>query len=235
MIGTMRLPWVLVLSMGCGPVVSVESADSGSSEGTSESEGPVTMSTSTTTGPPSTSTTTSPPSTSTTTTDPTVTTSDPDGSSGVTFVTPSDGGPSEQCMCDVFAQDCGQGDKCMPWSNDGTPTWNCTRCSPIADNPGQPGDVCMVEGSPVSGIDDCDYGAMCWNVDLETLEGTCVAQCTGNQDNPSCSGNTDCLIANDGVLNLCLPVCDPLADDCPPEQTCIESTNAFVCVPTGVE
>src|SRR5690606_38571371 len=35
--------------------------------------------------------------------------------------------------CDVFAQDCPKGEKCMPWANDGGGSWNATTCSPVED------------------------------------------------------------------------------------------------------
>lgn len=121
----------------------------------------------------------------------------------------------------------------MPWAADGTDVWNSTRCSPIEDEPGQIGDECSVEGSGVSGIDSCDIGAMCWNVDPETNMGTCIGMCVGDESNPICDDtSTDCLIANDGVLALCLPSCDPLLDSCGPGRACIASVHTFVCAPS---
>ena len=144
---------------------------------------------------------------------------DPDGG-GVTF------------ECDPFAQDCPEGEKCMPWANDGGSAWNATRCSPIADNPGQVGDVCTVEGSGVSGIDDCDMGAMCFDVDPETNEGTCVEMCSGDETNPICeTANTTCTISNQGSLVLCRPICNPLADECAPGEGCYPVNDSMVCAP----
>ncbi len=134
--------------------------------------------------------------------------------------------------CDMFAQDCPEGEKCMPWADDGGNSWNATRCSPISENPGQPGDECSVEGSGVSGIDDCDIGAMCWDVDPKTNIGTCVAMCTGDSANPLCEDpDTSCNIVNDGALVLCLPTCDPLLQDCPEGQACYPVLEEFTCVP----
>ena len=39
------------------------------------------------------------------------------------FFCPPDGG-DEFFECDLFAQDCPAGEKCMPWANDGTEVWN---------------------------------------------------------------------------------------------------------------
>ncbi|MCH9684851.1 MAG: ribulose phosphate epimerase [Deltaproteobacteria bacterium] len=149
---------------------------------------------------------------------------------GVGFIEDPDGG-GISFECDIFAQDCPDGEKCMPWSNDGG-AWNATRCSPIAENPGQPGDECAVEGSGTSGIDDCDVGVMCWDVDGETNMGTCVAMCTGDAANPICEDpDTTCSIANDGAIVLCLPVCDPLLQDCPEGQACYPVAEDWVCGP----
>jgi hypothetical protein len=222
---------LLLMVAGCGPVV-IPPGD------TDTDAMAVTGSSTEAAHLPSTSTATS----TATSAPPSTTTSDTTGGSestdeGVVFLRPTDGGPTSTCACDLSGQggyECPEGEKCMPWANDGGDAWNCTRCSPLADNPGQPGDECSVEGSGVSGIDDCDVGSMCWDVDPETNMGTCVAMCTGDEASPWCKDpGTDCFIANDGVLILCLPTCDPLGDQCAPGQSCTPSEQAFVCVPTG--
>lgn len=164
---------------------------------------------------------------------------DGDGSSGsdtggddMTFILKPDGGPPGVFDCDLFAQDCRAGDKCMPWANDGGASWNSTRCSPIAASPGQAGDACMVEGSGVSGVDDCDIGLMCWNVD-ENGQGTCEDMCTGSSDNPICEDPDDaCSIANNGAIVLCLSACDPITQDCGVEnEVCYPINEDWVCAP----
>jgi hypothetical protein len=229
-------PAAVVLALACGPSIELQDETSSSDDG---STGTV----ATTTPPPSTTTSTS---TSTTTSTSTSTGEDTtlDDTTGVLFLIEPDGGVCVvsgdghwHCSeCDLFAQDCPDGEKCMPWANDGGNAWNATRCSPIAESPGQPGDGCTVEGSGTSGLDDCDLSVMCWNVDPETNVGTCVAMCTGDEANPSCPGETSCVIANDGALLLCLPPCDPLAAACPTEQTCTAVDDDPVCIPsTGVD
>jgi hypothetical protein len=136
--------------------------------------------------------------------------------------------------CSVWDQDCPDGSKCMPWANDGGSAWNDARCSPLDPSPALPGDPCEVEGSSVSGVDDCDIAAMCWNVDAETNEGTCVSFCAGSEVAPSCEDPAAaCSISNEGVLALCLPVCDPLAQDCSVGQGCYPQGggSGFVCSP----
>ena len=141
------------------------------------------------------------------------------------------GGPATEC--DVWAQDCPEGQKCMPWANDGSSAWNATKCTDVMENAGMPGDECTVEGNGVSGIDSCQKASMCWNVSAETGTGVCIGFCTGSQEAPQCNEpGTNCVIANDGVLILCLPGCDPLQQDCPNMDLCIPQPmgDGFVCV-----
>ncbi|MCR9160754.1 MAG: hypothetical protein ACE37F_04040 [Nannocystaceae bacterium] len=153
----------------------------------------------------------------------------PQGGGGF-IIEPDGGGTSVEC--DIWAQDCVAGEKCMPWANDGGSAWNATRCVPIDPDPVGVGETCVVEGSGVSGIDDCDLGAMCWGVDAETNEGTCVAMCEGSPEAPTCAPEaTACSITNEGVVILCLPICNPLADECAADQGCYPVGEVFQCVP----
>jgi hypothetical protein len=114
-------------------------------------------------------------------------------------------------------------------------SWNRNSCKMI-NGQGLPGDDCMAtDGSGVSGNDTCDKGSMCWDIDADTQTGYCVEFCTGDANNPVCSGDTICAIYNDGVLPLCLPTCDPLngGADCPnTDNVCIGDPGGqgFVCV-----
>ena len=156
------------------------------------------------------------------------------GSTSLDFIENPDGGGLYGLSCDVFAQDCPRDQKCMPWANDGGGAWNSTRCSPVADQPAQVGETCTVEGSAVSGLDDCDLGLMCFHVDPRTNEGTCVAMCEGTEEMPTCSDAARvCSQTHDGGLHLCLQPCDPIALDCPPELSCTANDVEFVCVRPG--
>ncbi|MGH1344981.1 MAG: vWA domain-containing protein [Nannocystales bacterium] len=123
---------------------------------------------------------------------------------GSGFITDPDGG-GVSVECSVWDQDCGDGEKCGPWANDGGPLHNATRCVPVAPDPLAPGEPCAVEGSGVSGLDDCDIGVVCYDVVEKTLEGTCVAMCSGPESSPVCPKGSWCNITNDGVLALCMP------------------------------
>jgi hypothetical protein len=150
-------------------------------------------------------------------------------STGVVFLLPNDGGISFEC--DVFRQDCPLGEKCTPWASDGGPTWNGTKCMPVVDDPAGSGEPCHVQGSPTSGLDDCDRRSMCFYVDPETLEGTCTPFCAGDEADPQCDRGRFCPLLADSALALCLPLCSPHQQDCPAGQACYPSMGEWVCSP----
>lgn len=141
----------------------------------------------------------------------------PDGSDGVT-------------ECDNWAQDCPAGQKCAATTEHSS--WDSLRCVPVVPDPHQPGDPCVMLGADDSGVDSCDLGAMCWSVGADDT-GTCVALCTGAPGSPTCAPESTCALLNGGVLNLCLPGCDPLLQDCPGDDLCVPNQGAigFVCLP----
>ncbi|MEM7160720.1 MAG: ribulose phosphate epimerase, partial [Myxococcota bacterium] len=140
-------------------------------------------------------------------------------------------GPTDG-SCDVWEQDCPEGEKCAAYANEKSDWWNDLHCVPVPENPAQIGDPCYAPEGPAAGIDDCDHGAVCWDVDEEGM-GTCLGLCTGSAESPSCSINGDvCVIANAGVLNLCLAGCDPLLQDCGDGQGCYPAAaDGYVCAP----
>jgi hypothetical protein len=143
---------------------------------------------------------------------------------GQSFVVPPDGGSANEC--DPKAQDCPDGQKCTAWANDGGTFWNANRCVAITGE-NVAGDPCMVEGSGVSGVDDCGLGNICMYTNEENF-GTCIAFCQG--ENEDCDPGSVCAIYNDGVLPICLVSCDPLIQNCPELQACIDTPNgAFIC------
>ncbi len=147
------------------------------------------------------------------------------GEDSVGFVLRPDGGGAAN-ECDPKVQDCEEGQKCTAWANDGGTFWNANRCVEVS-GAGVGGDSCMVEGSGVSGIDDCDKGFICMYTNEENI-GTCIEFCTGEDED--CDPGNICAIYNDGVLPICLVACDPLLQDCPADQSCIDTPNAaFIC------
>lgn len=199
------------LTIACGPTVGLDTSTGNDSDSTSSP--------------------TPSPTTTTTSANPTT--------AGETMVGPQDTGvgTSEPWLdlpedCSLYEQDCPPGFKCMPWGSDGGPDWNDTRCVPVADDPGAPGDPCTVEGSVNSGIDDCDIGVMCWHIDPETNEGVCVEQCGGSPSEPTCNQPChQCALSGSSVLDLCLLTCDPIAQNCLPGDGCYPVNDRFICVP----
>jgi hypothetical protein len=121
--------------------------------------------------------------------------------------------------CDVFMQDCPDGQRCNPWADDGGNVWNASRCVPEDVGAGTPGEPCTVEGSGFSGVDTCAEGAMCFHVDPETLEGVCVELCSGTVDVPVCLEGT-CVLQFEAALPLCLETCDPEMSTCLKTEVC---------------
>lgn len=181
-----------------------------------------------TTGPGNPTTGSVPPTT-TTTTQPADSGSDGD-SGGNPFIPYPDGGDGESCS--TVVQDCPDGEKCTVWANDGGTSWNATRCVPVVDDPDGIGEPCLVEGSPFSGLDTCELGAMCFWVDGDTLEGTCIPFCSGTKDVPICDDEGYfCRVTGSGIPLVCVPRCDPLGNDCAPGQACIPYHEDFECTP----
>lgn len=134
--------------------------------------------------------------------------------------------------CDPWVQDCPDGEKCMPYSGDGSSVWNSLKCVPVMPGAVGAGESCEVEGSAVSGIDNCAEGLMCWGVDPQTGIGTCVPQCTGTPGDPSCPTCSSCFPFGE-VFALCLQDCSILEQDCGDGNLCIPAPldpGHFVCV-----
>ncbi|MEM9454794.1 MAG: hypothetical protein AAGF11_11490 [Myxococcota bacterium] len=135
--------------------------------------------------------------------------------------------------CNPITQDdCPAGEKCMPVGLGGG-SWDATMCVAIDPAPVAVGDVCDVVGNATSGLDNCDIGAMCWNVDGATLQGTCIELCSCSYDNPQCViSNAVCAVVNSDVLPLCIPVCNPLdPTDCAANEGCYPVGAYFQCAP----
>lgn len=244
-----RLAWLgwPVVVCACGPTVGVETGGgAGSSEdsttGGADSVGPSTGATASTTV--ATSDPTQGASEGITPPDET-TTEWMDESTGVaeggTFLVIPDGGGypcSTFSVCDVWAQDCPEGEKCVITDGDGTADLEgCVfpSCVPLDPNPVPTGSPCTMPDGPWSGVDDCDIGAFCWDVDPVTLEGTCVASCMGSEANPLCDGGLTCVIDFASWITVCVPGCDPLAPACGEGGTCGVTNGAPpVCLPTSL-
>jgi hypothetical protein len=60
-----------------------------------------------------------------------------------------------------------------------------------------------------------------------------VAQCAGTADVPVCPPMTVCRVPGSGVPALCIPVCDPLAQDCAEGLACYWNHADFTCISSG--
>ena len=130
--------------------------------------------------------------------------------------------------CDSFTQDCPEGQKCAAWADDGSNSWNALKCVEVTGTD-KPGEACTADLNGLSGKDSCIEGAMCWNWNEEGV-GTCLALCSGTAEAPICDPSSLCSIGGDSVLALCIPICDPLLQDCPGGDLCIPNGDNFVCV-----
>jgi hypothetical protein len=149
---------------------------------------------------------------------------DTDASTGTIPDVPDDG------LCHVFDPSCPEGQKCMPWSTVGDSSWDAWGCFPVDEDPVGVGETCHLESDPFTGIDDCEEGSMCWDVDPKTFEGTCFPFCIGSARDPVCADpDRFCDFLGDGAPYLCSPLCDPLAQDCPPGQGCYPHADWWAC------
>ncbi len=139
--------------------------------------------------------------------------------------------PEDDGSCDVFKQDCEDGEKCAPWASQDGDVWNATKCVPVTGD-GKPGEPCTAEGGGVSGFDDCSKGSFCWDVDHEN-HGTCIELCSGSADEPVCEDGTNfsCITFDVEVVHICVATCDPLKLDCPGDGVCDPVGNIFRCFP----
>lgn len=150
--------------------------------------------------------------------------------SGILFIETPDGGTATW-LCDMFSDDCPAGEKCQVFDSRGGMSWDSTRCVPISPEPIEPDDVCTFD--VLLQVDDCAPGNLCWDPDPVTRVGICKPHCIGSADAPSCADEMlVCNTSKDGPA-LCLPVCDPIAQDCPVGCACYPFDEDFVCAPDG--
>ena len=154
------------------------------------------------------------------------------------FVPDPDVGGGTDFACSLRTQNCPAGEKCMPTNEDGG-VWDAWHCLPVEADPRAPGQTCTLGEPPWSGRDDCERGAMCWNVDPGTQQRTCIAIHTGSANHQICPDPMDVPMewAN-GVFLPCLARCNPLAPQCALGEGCyaVMSWRAdFVCMPDATQ
>lgn len=206
----------LAFALGCGP-----SKLSGTGSETGDEGDPTSIGAETSgdgDGDPSTTSTTDPSDTA----EDGETTSNPE----VFIPDPDDG---QQTTCDMFTQDCPEGEKCVPDFSG----WGDFRCVPVQGDKGV-GESCSYAGGEL-GTDDCDGDSHCWRVDRDGV-GTCVPFCGGTPEDPGDCGSApgcdgyDCHVYGQVGIPICEPRCDALAQDCPAGQSCsLDWGGQFVC------
>lgn len=133
----------------------------------------------------------------------------PTGSdTGVPTTSSGTTGPMDGDACDPWTPVCPEGSKCAAYSQGDGVAWDANKCVPAGE--GTPGMGCIAKDSATSGQDTCAVGGMCWDVDPDKLTGVCFALCGGTKQAPSCPPGSSCFRTNGGVVNLCVPECDPL-------------------------
>lgn len=140
--------------------------------------------------------------------------------------------------CNLWLEDCPEGEKCRPTDGGGPEPgwWTTSSCAiPGAAAVGQP---CVRDNGVYAGDDDCELGAICWDVDEISGEGTCVPLCTGAPHEPLCPGDSRCALLDPMWAAVCLPPCDPLggpiATPCGPAYTCAKVGDTLACLPERV-
>jgi hypothetical protein len=166
-----------------------------------------------------------------TTTNPSTTDDDSTTSESTTTSTGTDESlnfiPSEDipylATCDIYAQDCPEGEKCVPYASRGG-YLGALKCVPVLGDQA-PGEPCVWDG-PSEATDDCDGSSMCWEANGEA---TCKAFCLGSLDGDLvCPPGSTCSVNQE--FGFCEPTCDPIAQDCNGGLGCYWANSQFNCI-----
>lgn len=131
------------------------------------------------------------------------------GSTSASYIDPSAFDTSDAIECHMLQQDCGEGERCSPWANDGGEAWNATRCVPSSPEAVGVGEACQIEGHERTGVDNCGLRSLCIDVATgsEPVDLRCVEICVGVPDDfeiPTCE-DTALRCSIDGTRAVCLP------------------------------
>ncbi len=130
--------------------------------------------------------------------------------------TPDSGTPVGDCNA-VSQTGCQPGEKCGFILDDPMSGLGHTGCA--ADGTAALGEACT-NPAAAGQSDTCAAGGSCY-------QGTCHGICTTVND--TCAGGTSCVAFNDIDFDMCLPNCDPIAQDCPGDDACYLLPSGSVC------
>lgn len=124
--------------------------------------------------------------------------------------------------CSLPANDCPEGQRCMPVRVAGNDRIECRQLAP---EPKQVGESCELFGGGLDGRDDCAPRAYC-------RDGQCVPIAFGWPGEMACpSAHQTPTTDAEGYFNLCIPNCDPLARECREGRVCVPlDYDRFSCV-----
>lgn len=127
-----------------------------------------------------------------------------------------------QQACDLFAQDCDAGGKCVPRGH------SSVECVTQDGDPLPDGDPC----EPADASDPCGPTSWC-ALGPDGATATCTPMCTGSFADPVCPGDRVCIIDDEAVVAECQIPCDPFAPIPCGEGTCQPTARGFGCLQPG--
>ncbi len=165
-----------------------------------------------------------------------------DGASS-TGVEPTTAGPVKEdmsgvgAMCSLLQQDCQDGEKCVPFNENGGIFPDGVKCVPETPNADEIGAECLTMGGFGSGEDTCIAGSLCLDLDDDGFA-TCVEFCQGPSAEEAFCLDPDytCVELFEPIVPVCFRKCNPLVQDCPSGEGCFMDApmlgaEGFVCMP----
>jgi|JI9StandDraft_1071089.scaffolds.fasta_scaffold80692_1 hypothetical protein len=134
-------------------------------------------------------------------------------------------GSTPPTPCETWNDTCPDGYKCALYSSEGGGLFNAMGCFPLVSDPNSLNENCDLDvvGEPA---DSCDKGLFCFS-----SHDTCTPFCTGNGDPELlvCPPHYACVYEAD-VFALCIEICDPLDSLCGVGEICAFNGGLFTCV-----
>lgn len=152
-------------------------------------------------------------------------TSDVTSASGTDYTSGTTGDLEQPEECKTWDDQCGDGEKCLPYVSDNGGTQNAMGCFPVVTQPDETGAPCqplVFFSGMTHSLDTCERGDFCW---IEV----CRPLCQGAPDSWVCPQGFGCLELL--ALAVCEPLCDPLEPDCAQGEVCAPGPLYFRCVP----